>query len=350
MSKNKDYTSTTVSSSLRQYDNSVGPTYQVPFSLSPGHDRLRKMCLPYVGGGTPNGAFMFDRDNCAPVTIDCSCAVRYALSGSGGPAGTWRMDLGTSLNMKNDVVNSPNGWTMAFWFKQRLANAASILYSRGYATGAGTLSHFFATVEGSTAGANNTYVMYLGSLAGPVATVLGGSAGNWNLLVFQASASAGSLTGSITVVSSSGGYETSASANPIGSGTGSTNTNNYIGAYAATEYAGFLGGLTGSIADFAIWDKTLSQAEITGTLWNGGKPLCLTNSILSGNLKHWLRMGDGENDTAATPSGDGWIDGAVYDQTGSLTGSIVGFSLGASKLNLVSLSAAEAIYVTCSSS
>jgi hypothetical protein len=69
MSKNKDYTSTTVSASLRQYDNSVGASYQVPFSLSPGFDRLRKMCLPYVGGGTPNGALVFSRGACGAIPL-----------------------------------------------------------------------------------------------------------------------------------------------------------------------------------------------------------------------------------------------------------------------------------------
>ena len=64
MAKGRDYTITTVSSSLRQRDNTVGPSYQIPFSLTPGINRLRSMCLPYVGGGIPKGAFVYDREAC----------------------------------------------------------------------------------------------------------------------------------------------------------------------------------------------------------------------------------------------------------------------------------------------
>ena len=369
MSKKKDYTIETVLSSSKEYGSgSVDGQIvlkQAPFSLRPYMARFRKGCVPYlVGSRTALDLGM--RVACNAVAAACSCAVRYVLSGSGAAASTGiRMDLGTSLNMKNDIVNSPNGWTMAFWIKQPPL-AASVLYSRGYlGVGSGTLSHYFFAGDGSSAGGPNAYQMYLGNLASPgTALVIGGSSGDWNLVVYQASASAGSLTGSITVVSSSGGYQTSASANPIGSGTGSTNTNNYIGAYASSEYASFAGSFTGSIADFAIWDKTLSQAEITGTLWNSGKPLCLTGSALSGNLQHWLRMGDGASDTSLSCTefgGEGggyvWTGGATYDQTGSLTGTVINTNLGIncgaispSPINLVSLSESESIYVPCSGS
>jgi len=356
MSKNKGYIIETVLSSSKEYGSgSVDGQIvlkQAPFSLRPYMARFRKGCVPYmVGSKTALDLGM--RVDCNAATADtCSCAVRYAISGTSDNGNLYRLNLGTSLAIKNDISNSPDGWTMAFWVKTTQQSYAW-LYNRGTfgtpsTSEVGDMAQSFSVLDDSSPGFWPTkpeWSMWLGDGLNMNTRVRGGDRGSWCLGVFQASASAGTLSGTITVVSASGAggwTKTVQSANPIGTSS-AEGAASYLGALEVTGVLrNYNAGPGYGMADFAIWDKTLSMAEITGTLWNNGKPLCLTGSSpLYGNLQHWWRMGDGKNDT----SGNG---GIIYDHVGSVNATIV--TADTSVFDIVNLSGSESIHTSCSSS
>jgi hypothetical protein len=225
------------------------------------------------------------------------------------------------LNYKNNTTDSPDGWTMAFWVNMGVAGSDTIgIYTRGWSDSLGSsdASHLISI---SGLNAKPSWNMRLG---GDTSNgMVKGNYNEWNLGVFQLSQSGGTLTPRITVVSSSAAnghftsdYSVTAySDTPVG-------VNSYLGAWNGSSglKTSFGGVINTKIADFAIWNKTLSLEEITGTLWNDGRPLCLDTSDLSTDLDHWWRMGDGTGDVA----GNG---GTIADQVGSVDGTIVSGSL-----------------------
>ena len=264
--------------------------------------------------------------------------------------------------MSNYVSVNPNGWTFAFWFylgssslswpRAAVIGPHTTLYSRGYP---GDSSQWMLIYEtGSVSGEPTLEMNFAPAQLG--FTLSGSGVDTWTLGVcsaqpysYEDDGTINALSGSACMVSGTDNFVTSAfvagdSSHALNGGLGAGSVTSYINTLAKNsggDLYDYPYGPSGSlIADMAVWDRGLSLAEITGTLWNGGKPLCLTDSILSGNLKHWLRMGDGTNDTAGN-------NGKIYDMTGSVTGTIV--TGDTSKYDSVNIPSGDSIYVTCSS-
>lgn len=72
---------------------------------------------------------------------------------------------------------------------------------------------------------------------------------------------------------------------------------------------------SGNMDEVSVWNKALSQAEIT-ELYNSGQPGDLNDHSAYSNLQSWWRMGDG--DTSPT----------IQDQKGSVDGTMTNMSAG----------------------
>ena len=312
-----DYTITTLSGNLNQYNAAPSPI------IPSGRIRQFSPACPYtvVNGDSPTFPFGCTT---SPV-LACGCLKTKTLSGSSEDGSTNHLDLGTSLDIGNTIGESPNGWTFAFWVYPTYALSYSTLYERGQFTT--TANHDSSQrMEFYTTNADKP-IWYQRIAGGNSIGVSTGSYDDWNLIVFQASASAGTLTSRATVVYKDADGEMAYSFVYDGTGLGigsddPAGDTSYMGARVySTGLSPTLGGIyKAKVGDTAIWSNTLSLEEITGTLWNNGRPLCLNTSDLSTDLDHWWRMGDGTGDIAG-------IGGTVADQAGSVNGTIVGGAL-----------------------
>ena len=79
-----------------------------------------------------------------------------------------------------------------------------------------------------------------------------------------------------------------------------------------------LSAFSGNLCDAAVWDKELSQAEVT-TIYGGGSRVDLSTTGPTGNIIAWWKMGDGVeigSNGVATATTDSTT--RIYNQTSSL--------------------------------
>tara|TARA_A100001011_G_scaffold129662_1_gene136738 strand:- start:1586 stop:6235 length:4650 start_codon:yes stop_codon:yes gene_type:complete len=90
---------------------------------------------------------------------------------------------------------------------------------------------------------------------------------------------------------------------------------------SVSEYIIDNSSIDATYSDHTIWDKELSESEVSSLIWNGGKPKNLTSHISTDStpgLKNWYWMGDGY-DLSNTSNVDS-IHGTtkyIYDMTGN---------------------------------
>jgi hypothetical protein len=344
MSKKKNYTIETVISSSKEYGSgSVDGQIvlkQAPFSLRPYMARFRKGCVPYMVGSKTALDFGM-RMSCNTVASSSCCAVTSMLSGNTNNGAINHVYLGTSIDLKNEYALSPNGWSMAFWLKTTVANGVfGPLYFRGKA---GDYSQLIGITSGEIESQKLVFDLYAGDVGAPTARATGSSTNIWTLAVFQVGPTILDgvpwNSGSIIVVSGTDDFTTSYTQNMVDTSDGGSSSGSYIAAVrnsADNGFESYFGPTSGiRIADMAIWNYALTTAQITGTLWNGGKPLCLTDSTeMKTGLLNWWRMGDGPSDGG----------GIIYDQTGSANGHVTSSVL----FNTASINSGDSIYNSCS--
>ena len=380
----KDYTITTLSSSLSQYETPLGQAIaQAPYWFgvhSSNPASLRARCLAYIAtGGDPSAIPCRTPGGPAPATSTlellfitssavvytptmdyslcgpCDCTNMKAISSSGGTP--FPADY---IKVANLSLDDTSITTVAMWVYPTSGSSATgedITSLFGYgkfnpAIPTSSFDNLTFWVQRSNSGLDAP-TWWLNPGSGSVAGPTGfnwGKFDEWNLVLFSVSDS--DSDSQIIVVTGSGGAfgtDWNTLSIPGAIGTFPATTNAYIASPVA--YSGVNGGsppttgsLVGQIDDMAIWEnRWVSGSEVTD-LFNCAQPLCLTSSThgFSSSLTHWWSMGDGLNDVG----GNG---GIIYDLIGTYPTPRNARIYTSGALNIVNLvSGTDAIY--CSGS
>ena len=92
------------------------------------------------------------------------------------------------------------------------------------------------------------------------------------------------------------------------------------GCNIGVDYGGSgIGAFGGNMCDIAIWDKSLTAAEIS-EIYGSGKRVDLSDSSVASNIISWWKMGNDPRDT---------YNGTIYDQVGGNNGAASGFNSAA---------------------